>query len=110
MHRASRLPLSPTLSPEYRGEGAAGGRFNTTRISARASPPGWPRRAEARPTLSRPGRLHSPAMPEPYNAASATATAIAPHPPIDGFYQRADEKRAFLRHAFDGAAGDYDRV
>ena len=47
-------------------------------------------------------------MQEPYDASAATA--VAPHPPIDGYYHRADEKRAFLREAFDGAAGDYDRV
>jgi demethylmenaquinone methyltransferase/2-methoxy-6-polyprenyl-1,4-benzoquinol methylase len=47
-------------------------------------------------------------MPAP--SESAAATTLAPHPPIHGFYDRPDQKRPFVRGAFDQAAGDYDRV
>src|SRR5829696_288636 len=40
----------------------------------------------------------------------AAAGAIAPHPPIPGFYERPEQKRPFIRRVFDDAAGDYDRV
>src|SRR5688572_3367853 len=35
---------------------------------------------------------------------------IAPHPPLPGYFARADEKRQFVKRVFDGAAGSYDRV
>ena len=50
-----------------------------------------------------------PTVPHADTAAAASAV-LAPHPPIEGFYARAEEKRPFLRGVFDGAAGDYDRV
>jgi len=34
----------------------------------------------------------------------------APHPPLSGYYAHADERPAFLRDLFDGAAGYYDRL
>src|SRR5687767_833596 len=52
------------------------------------------RRGEDRGTLG--------GMPEP--------AALAPHPPIAGYYLRPDQKRPFVRQIFDHAAGDYDRV
>ncbi len=37
-------------------------------------------------------------------------SVLAPHPPIEGCYDQADEKRPFVKRIFDDAAGDYDRV
>lgn len=34
----------------------------------------------------------------------------APHPPLPRYYQRPDERPAFLRELFDSAAGYYDRL
>jgi demethylmenaquinone methyltransferase/2-methoxy-6-polyprenyl-1,4-benzoquinol methylase len=36
--------------------------------------------------------------------------AVAPHPPIDGYYAKPGEKRAFLTSIFDETAADYDKV
>jgi demethylmenaquinone methyltransferase / 2-methoxy-6-polyprenyl-1,4-benzoquinol methylase len=38
------------------------------------------------------------------------AAAHAPHPPLPRYYQRPEERPAFLRELFDGAAGYYDRL
>lgn len=35
---------------------------------------------------------------------------VAPHPPIDGYYRSAEEKRPFLTAIFDDTAADYDKV
>ncbi|HYE61259.1 MAG TPA: class I SAM-dependent methyltransferase [Phycisphaerales bacterium] len=50
-------------------------------------------------------------------AASSTPTsptstdgAMAPHPPIEGYYGQPAEKRAFLTSIFDETAVDYDKV
>ena len=43
-------------------------------------------------------------------ATGAAAAALAPHPPIRGYYDEPAEKRPFVRRIFDHAAGDYDRV
>jgi demethylmenaquinone methyltransferase / 2-methoxy-6-polyprenyl-1,4-benzoquinol methylase len=48
-----------------------------------------------------------PPMPD---VTDANPAAVAPHPPIPGFYDRPEEKRPFVRRVFDDAAGDYDRV
>jgi demethylmenaquinone methyltransferase/2-methoxy-6-polyprenyl-1,4-benzoquinol methylase len=44
------------------------------------------------------------------DSSHVVAPALAPHPPIRGFYERAEEKRPFVRAAFDGAAPDYNRI
>ena len=58
-------------------------------------------------------------MPETSAAAPAetaepsphVAAALAPHPPIRGYYDDVgDGKRRFVRRVFDEAAADYDRV
>jgi demethylmenaquinone methyltransferase / 2-methoxy-6-polyprenyl-1,4-benzoquinol methylase len=36
--------------------------------------------------------------------------AHAPHPPLSRYYRQPDERPAFLRDLFDGAAGYYDRL
>ncbi len=35
---------------------------------------------------------------------------LSPHPPLPGFYGRAENKPAFVRELFDHTAGDYDRA
>jgi demethylmenaquinone methyltransferase/2-methoxy-6-polyprenyl-1,4-benzoquinol methylase len=40
----------------------------------------------------------------------AATPALAPHAPIAGFYERPEQKRPFLRNAFDHGAADYDHV
>jgi demethylmenaquinone methyltransferase/2-methoxy-6-polyprenyl-1,4-benzoquinol methylase len=49
-------------------------------------------------------------MSEPSDVLAPAAAALAPHPPIERFYDDIDAKRPFLRRVFDQAAGDYDRV
>jgi demethylmenaquinone methyltransferase / 2-methoxy-6-polyprenyl-1,4-benzoquinol methylase len=39
-----------------------------------------------------------------------TDAAQAPHPPIEGYYEKPGEKRAFLTSIFDDTAVDYDKV
>jgi demethylmenaquinone methyltransferase / 2-methoxy-6-polyprenyl-1,4-benzoquinol methylase len=39
-----------------------------------------------------------------------SAAPHAPHPPLARYYQRPEERPAFLRDLFDGAAGYYDRL
>lgn len=41
---------------------------------------------------------------------SSAAAALAPHPPIRGYYDEAASKRPFVRRIFEQGAGDYDRV
>ena len=36
--------------------------------------------------------------------------ALRPHPTLDRYYGRADERPRFVRRLFDSAAGDYDRI
>jgi demethylmenaquinone methyltransferase/2-methoxy-6-polyprenyl-1,4-benzoquinol methylase len=36
--------------------------------------------------------------------------AVTPHPPIEGYYEKPAEKRAFLTSIFDDTAVDYDKV
>jgi demethylmenaquinone methyltransferase / 2-methoxy-6-polyprenyl-1,4-benzoquinol methylase len=52
--------------------------------------------------------MHDPVQCAPLSTAAVPA--IAPHPPIPGFYDRPDEKRPFVRRVFDDAAPDYNRV
>jgi demethylmenaquinone methyltransferase/2-methoxy-6-polyprenyl-1,4-benzoquinol methylase len=40
----------------------------------------------------------------------AEPAAQAPHPPLSRYYQRPEERPAFLRELFDDAAGYYDRL
>jgi demethylmenaquinone methyltransferase/2-methoxy-6-polyprenyl-1,4-benzoquinol methylase len=42
--------------------------------------------------------------------APDVAVVAPPHAPIAGYYERAEQKRPFVRQIFDEAAGDYDRV
>ena len=55
-------------------------------------------------------------MPETATAPQAPPTAgpagavLAPHPPIEGYYNAPAEKRAFLTSIFDETAADYDKV
>ncbi len=37
-------------------------------------------------------------------------SAIAPHPTLDKYFSRADQKREFVRRVFDGGAASYDRI
>jgi demethylmenaquinone methyltransferase/2-methoxy-6-polyprenyl-1,4-benzoquinol methylase len=41
---------------------------------------------------------------------SSPAAAVAPHPPIKGYYELESEKPAVVRGLFDEAAADYDRI
>jgi demethylmenaquinone methyltransferase/2-methoxy-6-polyprenyl-1,4-benzoquinol methylase len=34
----------------------------------------------------------------------------APHPPLTGYYGRAEARAGWVQHMFDGAAADYDRI
>ena len=43
-------------------------------------------------------------------ATLVPGATVAPHPPLPGFFAAADEKRAFVRSVFDGAAASYDRI
>ena len=36
--------------------------------------------------------------------------ALKPHPTLDRYYGRSDERPQFVRRMFDATAGDYDRV
>ncbi len=40
----------------------------------------------------------------------AKRDALAPHPTLERYYDRTDERPEFVRRLFDAAAGDYDRV
>lgn len=46
----------------------------------------------------------------PAGRSDYAAAAHAPHPPLEGYYAHPDERPAFLRDLFDGAAGYYDRI
>ncbi|MFH1177910.1 MAG: class I SAM-dependent methyltransferase [Acidobacteriota bacterium] len=42
--------------------------------------------------------------------ATGAAPRLPPHPALRGYYDRVEEKPAFVRELFDEAAGDYDQI